>query len=148
VRTEADEQRFLENLHRFLGLVKEEGVMCTTLSEASRLRISPPKRVQILCLCLARRAKYAATELVFDNEVTLQTHGHDKYQRTIGNVILLDGMSLNHELVKEGWCWWYRKYAPGDTELEKLETEAREARKGLWGDPQPVPPWEWRKRNK
>ena len=21
-------------------------------------------------------------------------------------------MSLNHELVKEGWCWWYRKYAP------------------------------------
>jgi hypothetical protein len=26
-------------------------------------------------------------------------------------VILLDGMNLNHELVKQGWCWWYRKYA-------------------------------------
>jgi micrococcal nuclease len=32
--------------------------------------------------------------------------------------------------------------------LEGLETEAREARKGLWVDPQPVPPWEWRKRNR
>jgi len=44
-----------------------------------------------------------------------------------------------------GWCWWYRKYAPGDTVLEGLEKDVREAKKGLWVDPQPVPPWEWRK---
>ncbi len=40
------------------------------------------------------------------------------------------------------------KYAPDDTVLERLEKEAREAKKGLWDDPQPVPPWEWRKRKK
>jgi endonuclease YncB( thermonuclease family) len=49
---------------------------------------------------------------------------------------------LNQKFVKQGWCWWYRKYAPGDTVLEGLEKETREAKKGLWADPQPVPPWE------
>jgi micrococcal nuclease len=34
--------------------------------------------------------------------------------------------------------------ASGDV-LEELEKKAREAKKGLWADPQPVPPWEWRK---
>ncbi|MEI8015293.1 MAG: thermonuclease family protein [Nitrospira sp.] len=38
---------------------------------------------------------------------------------------------VNQELVKQGWCWWYRKYAPNNAELERLENEAREARKGL-----------------
>jgi hypothetical protein len=36
--------------------------------------------------------------------------------------------SANHSLVKNGWCWWYRKYAPDDTVLEGLEYEAREGR--------------------
>ncbi|MDP1769710.1 MAG: thermonuclease family protein [Nitrospirota bacterium] len=92
-----------------------------------------------------KRAKQAASDLAFGKEVTIQTHGHDKYKRTIGDVILPDGTNVNQELVKQGWCWWYRKYAPGDTVLEELEREAREGRKGLWADPQPVPPWVYRK---
>ena len=55
------------------------------------------------------------------------------------------GMNLNQDLVKQGWCWWYRKYARGDTVLEGLEKAAREAREGLWVDPAHVPPWEWRR---
>ena len=95
-----------------------------------------------------QRAKQAASALAFGKDVTIQTHGHDKYTRTIGDVILPDGMNLNQQLVKQGWCWWYRKYAPKDTVLEQLETDAREGRKGLWADPQPVPPWEWRKKSR
>jgi endonuclease YncB( thermonuclease family) len=91
------------------------------------------------------RAKQATSAVVFGKEVTLQTHGLDKYRRTLGDVLLPDGTNINHTLVKDGWCWWYRKYAPGDTMLEGLEREAREERKGLWADPVPVPPWEWRK---
>ena len=92
------------------------------------------------------RAKQAASALVFGKDVILQAHGQDKYKRTLANVFLLDGTHVNHTMVKDGWCWWYRKYAPADTVLEGLEKEAREARKGLWVDPQPVPPWEWRNR--
>ena len=48
--------------------------------------------------------------------------------------------SLVVSLVAHGWCWWYRNYAAEDRVLEGLETEAREAKKGLWVDPWPVPP--------
>ena len=37
VRTATDEQLFLEHLHRFLELVKEEGVVRAPLSEDARL---------------------------------------------------------------------------------------------------------------
>jgi endonuclease YncB( thermonuclease family) len=51
------------------------------------------------------RAKQTASALVFRKEVTFHTHGLDKYKRTIADVILSDGMNLNQELVKQGWCW-------------------------------------------
>jgi endonuclease YncB( thermonuclease family) len=70
------------------------------------------------------RAKQATSALVFGRDVILQTHGQDKYNRTIADVLLRDGTNVNHALVKEGWCWWYRKYAPENSALEKLESEA------------------------
>jgi endonuclease YncB( thermonuclease family) len=80
---------------------------------------------------------------VFGKYVILQPHGKDKHGRTLADVLLADGTNVNHALVKDGWWWWYRKYAPADIELERLEKEAREAKKGLWADPKPVPSWEW-----
>jgi len=74
-------------------------------------------------------------------EVTVQTYGHDKYKRTLADVLMPDGTNVNHELAKNCW-WWYRKCAPGDSVLAGLEHEAREAKKGLWADPHPMPPWE------
>ncbi|UVT21657.1 MAG: thermonuclease family protein [Nitrospira sp.] len=93
-------------------------------------------------------AKQATSDLIFSMDVTIESHGKDKYGRTVAEVLLSDGTNVNHVLVREGWCWWYRKDAPRDTVLEGLENEAREARKGLWIDPNPMPPWEWRKRGK
>jgi endonuclease YncB( thermonuclease family) len=72
----------------------------------------------------------------------------DLIARNIADVFLPNGANVNHTLVKDGASWWYRKYAPGNMVVEGLETEARKARKGLWVNPQPVPPWEWRKRRK
>jgi endonuclease YncB( thermonuclease family) len=91
------------------------------------------------------RAKQAMSELVFGKDVTLQTYSKDKDGRTIADVFLPDGTDVNHQLVKDGWCWWYPKYAPHDAELERLESEARDAKKGLWQDPLPVPPWAYRR---
>jgi endonuclease YncB( thermonuclease family) len=86
--------------------------------------------------------------MIFALEVTLEIHGKDKFKRILADVLLADETNVNDALVKDGWCWWYIKYAPEDTVLEGLENEARQARKGLGVDPSPVPPWEWRKQGK
>ena len=44
-----------------------------------------------------------ASALVFGKNVTVGTHGHDKYKRTLAGVLLPDGTNVNHELVKGGW---------------------------------------------
>src|SRR5512140_981364 len=51
-----------------------------------------------------KKAKQAASDLAFGKDVTIQTHGYDKYKRTRGDVILPDGTNVNQELVKQGWC--------------------------------------------
>ena len=76
------------------------------------------------------------------------THGQDKYGRTLADVMLRDITNVNHGLVKDGWCWWYRKYAQGNAKPKTLEAEARGAKLGLWLEPHPIPAWEWGKRTR
>lgn len=91
------------------------------------------------------RARGFTSGLAFGKEVTVRVTGKDRYGRCLGDVILPDGRNLNYELIKAGYAWWYRKYALRDRDLEQLEKEAREAKRGLWSDLHPVPPWEFRR---
>lgn len=91
------------------------------------------------------RAKLATAILTFGQTVTIHPYERDKYGRTVAEVTLADETNVNQLLVKDGWCWWYRKYAPDNTVLETLETEARQTKRGLWNDSHPVPPWVYRK---
>jgi len=73
-------------------------------------------------------AHYSSPRPAFSKKVTIQSHGHDKYGRTLADILLPDGTNVNHMLVKEGWCWWYRKYAPVDTVLEGWRRKREGAR--------------------
>lgn len=94
-----------------------------------------------------QRAKQFTSALVFGQQVTVLASGFDRNKRTIGQVRLLDGTSLNHELVRAGFAWWYRAYSH-DRSFEELEREAMADRRGLWEDPHSIPPWEFRKSKK
>jgi len=50
-------------------------------------------------------------------------------------------------MVREGWAWHYKRYSKSK-ELAEAEKKARKAKAGLWADPNPVPPWEWRSTRK
>jgi len=86
------------------------------------------------------RAKQFTSQLAFGREVKVVVRDTDRYGRTVGEVILPDGRSLNHELVRAGLAWWYRQYAANDRTLENLEREARAAKRGLWVEADPIPP--------
>ena len=118
-------------------------VMHNSRAEKVRLNgIDCPERRQ----AFGYRAEQFTSRLAFGKEVNVQVKGKDRYGRTIGEVILPDGRNLNREIVKAGFGWWFRRYAPHNKDLEKLEEEARQAKRGLWADHDPVPPWEWRRR--
>ena len=96
------------------------------------------------------RAKQALSDQVFDHQVTVNWDKRDRYKRIVGKV-LDRKRDVNLGLVRDGMCWWYRKYAKeqnaGDRVLyAEAEEEARGKRRRLWSDPEPVPPWEWRRR--
>jgi len=91
------------------------------------------------------RAKQLTSELAFGKVVRVEPTDRDQYGRIVADVILPDGRNLNRELVRAGLAWWYRHYAPHDAELCALEVEARAAQRGLWAEPHPIPPWDWRR---
>ncbi len=94
-----------------------------------------------------KRATDFTAITVFSREVTVEKRDVDRYGRTVGVVTTKDGRNLNRELVEAGMCWWYEKYAPDDAELAAAESKVKANKLGLWADPNPVPPWEFRKEN-
>ncbi len=68
----------------------------------------------------------------------------DEYGRVVAWVNV-KGKSLNKELVRAGLAWWYRRYAEDNLELMELEAESRKNQVGLWSQPNPVPPWTFRR---
>lgn len=89
-------------------------------------------------------AKRFVLGIAAQKTVRVEVGTTDRYGRTVGSVFLPDGSSLNRALVKEGYAWWYRQFSK-DASIGQLETEARNAKRGLWQDKDPVAPWEWRR---
>jgi endonuclease YncB( thermonuclease family) len=88
-------------------------------------------------------AKQFASDAIFGKEVVVDSTDTDRYGRIIGIVYYDEKKMLNVELLKAGLAWHYKKY-DNNPQWARWENEARAARRGLWQDPKPVPPWEWR----
>jgi endonuclease YncB( thermonuclease family) len=78
--------------------------------------------------------------------VSVDERGRDRNGRRIARV-RVDGRDLSLELLRAGFAWHYRRYNH-EPALAQLEADARTARRGLWADPRPTPPWEWRRRRR
>lgn len=94
-------------------------------------------------------SKQNLSDLVFDKRVVIEYEKTDRYSRTLGKV-LVGGRDVNLEQVKAGLAWHYKYYQDEQTSADRrlyaeAETDARAARRGLWSDPSPIPPWDFRR---
>jgi micrococcal nuclease len=89
------------------------------------------------------KAREALGDKVFGKAVRVEVIDVDRYQREVGRIFLGDRF-VNMEMVRDGFAWRYVQY-DRPREFTAAENDAREHRRGLWADKDPVPPWEWRK---
>ena len=87
-------------------------------------------------------SREALAEMVFGKTVTVTEEGKDRYGRWIAH-LQLSGVDVNRQMVATGNAWHYADYSR-DTTLATLQTDAQTRRLGLWSQPEPVAPWDFR----
>ena len=89
-------------------------------------------------------AKKFTIDLIANKTVKIWPAGTDQQGQTLA-FIFIGNRNLNKELLSAGLAWHHKAYSR-DPELAKLEFKARSKKIGLWSNPDPIAPWEWRRR--
>lgn len=71
----------------------------------------------------------------------------DRYHRVVG-LVRCAQRTANEAMVTQGLAWVYTRYTPTGHPLFGMQQRAREESLGLWQDPLPTPPWEWRRQQR
>lgn len=65
------------------------------------------------------------------SNVRVEAMDVDRYGRIVGKVYSRE-VYLNELIIKEGYAWWYERYAKNDKRFVELEEVARENKRVLW----------------
>lgn len=122
--------------------------LCFSLAHAETLTGQVVKIADGDTLTILDASRQHLASLAFGKAVTVEWYKRDRYQRIIGKV-LVDGRDANLEQVMAGLAWHYKYYEkeqpPGERRrYSEAEEVARLDRVGLWRDPSPIPPWDFR----
>jgi endonuclease YncB( thermonuclease family) len=102
--------------------------------------IDTPEKKQ----AFGEKAKQYLSSMIFGKTVKVVIKEKDRYGRNIGTVFL-DKKNINLAMVKAGLAWHYKFYSK-DKSFAEAEIESRKNKIGLWADPKPIPPWEFRRK--
>lgn len=95
------------------------------------------------------RAKEYLSGMIWGEDLTVSVTKKDRYGRSIGKVSTSSITDVGLEMIKAGFAWQYRDYN-NEKAYAEAESLARQNRKGLWFDNNPMSPQDFRKekRNK
>ena len=86
--------------------------------------------------------KQALSDYIFNQEVRVIYEKRDRNGRIIGTVFYKQ-VNVNRIMVQEGYAWHFKKYS-SDNLFSEAETQAKKAKRGLWVQPKPIAPWNFR----
>jgi micrococcal nuclease len=87
-------------------------------------------------------SREALASMVFGKTVQVVDEGKDRYGRWIGH-LTVNGIDVNRQMVATGNAWHYAAYSRDDS-LAALQSQAQAQKVGLWAQPSPQPPWDYR----
>ena len=89
------------------------------------------------------KAKQTLSSKIFGKTVTVKWKEKDRYERILGD-IYIGQRWINAEMVQEGMAWHYNFFSK-DATIAAAQTKAKASKIGIWSQPNPVPPWDFRK---
>jgi micrococcal nuclease len=94
----------------------------------------------------SKKAKQFTSKMVYRKVVEVHRMDTDRYGRTVA-LVSVDKQLLNKELVKAGLAWVYDRYCsePICESWRNFQLRAKIDKRGLWADPDRIPPWEFRR---
>lgn len=95
-----------------------------------------------------KEARIYLENLIKDKSVRVELVQGDFHGPRIDCEVFLGDMNINDQLVRTGNAWWYEHFAPQDLNMLKCQTIAQACKYGLWKDPKPIAPWDFRALNK
>lgn len=88
-------------------------------------------------------SKSALLKRCMGKKAAIDVSGTDRYGRLLGR-LTCGGEDANAAQVRDGLAWVYDDYVR-DQSLYRLQAAAKSAKRGLWSEPDPQPPWAFRR---
>jgi micrococcal nuclease len=128
--------------HKVIGISDGDTMTLLVDSKPVKIRlanIDAPEKKQ----AFGEKSKESLSDICWGTDATYEAQTIDRYGRTVA-VVTCNGVEANTEQVRRGLAWVYPKYNK-DSMLPAIEADARNRKIGLWGDRDPIAPWEFRK---
>lgn len=127
---------------RVVGVSDGDTVRVVLDGSEQKLRlaeIDAPEKAQPF----GQASKAALLKRCMGQPASVDVSGTDRYGRLLGR-LRCGGEDANAAQVRDGMAWVYDDYVR-DRSLYALQAQAKKAKKGLWTEPDPQPPWAFRR---
>ena len=135
---------YLNNL-KISKVVDGDTIYATDGKELRKIRlteIDAPERDQLM----GSESTAYLSNLLADGLIDAELEGKDAYGRDLGR-IYDNGKDINRLMVSSGMAWVYDDYVTDKSFYDDQQIAQNKAL-GVWSNPNPQSPWDWRKNKK